>query len=173
MADTAAPAVLTSTTKLEAAGFSNICRALSSGSPEEVMATVAGYDALFRKIDDDDSGSIDISELGKHLDDLSACGVFIPPFGAIALMKDFDLDDSGTISLHEFRAAMCYMCNTSKEAAEAEDFRFELFKEMRKKSALLFAAMDTDNDGTLELTELMRHEALMKKWGMELPRGGA
>jgi hypothetical protein len=44
---------------------------------------------------------------------------------------------------------------------------------MRKKSALLFAAMDTDNDGTLELTELMRHEALMKKWGMELPRGGA
>ena len=92
------------------------------------------YRKIFNRVDKNQDGKIDKNEFWKD----GGNGAHRKAFG-----KNFDLDGDGTIDIHEF--PYFYDVISKKSHVEHKDVAL----------SVMFDKIDTDNDGSLSLDEMM------------------
>ncbi|KDO26433.1 hypothetical protein SPRG_08236 [Saprolegnia parasitica CBS 223.65] len=137
---------------------------------QTLLASVGGHDvrAIFRRFDEDTSGTIDAAEL-KHL--LMALGQSVDDAQLPQILAAMDTGGDGVISLEEFTTWWVCMQRRSIASLNAQALTSQVinYHAMTKDSirALrhLFAQFDTDHSGSIDENEL-KHLLARLNWSI-------
>ena len=123
---------------------------------------------LFRRIDEDGSGEIDLNEFRRTM---LAMEVSFTDQEIEALMSQLDADGGGSLTLDEFvPKLMSFQERRAKDAVTVLSKICQYLNTQREPAAVVFSRLDTDGGGSLDLGEF--HSAL-SSLGIEISREAA
>ena len=123
---------------------------------------------LFRRIDEDGSGEIDLNKFRRTM---LVMEVSFTDEEIQALISQLDADGGGTLTLDEFvPKLMSFQQQRAKDAVAVLSKICQYLNSQREPAAVVFSRLDTDGGGSLDLDEF--HSAL-SSLGIEISREAA